>query len=345
MHKLKAYASSISSATPAETEETEYLKKQNRNPFALLQNLDDDDDDEDDPYAQTKEEREIVKHMSKEDKKKRKEVLQTYEQLNNNMYVFPKQSWRDTLRDPITEYSNSQLHKNSEGRKELTIEMFNIDSKRKDLIKQENELSYLIEQNTLRLIAIVRPYIDPVTRKHPPIEHIPATLTENPNALYQDILSQTKELIYIKNQYTNFTNQYELSREIRDLLNDSIMLTLEEQALERKLEFAREVNSHALRSTLARRKKNLEQVTLDVQTNKNLVKSGKVDSVISNGSSEEETQTVNQLFSIRFDQLLRNAPPAPPAQTAPLRLEDVPPTEAKKQKAAKSTNVKILTEA
>lgn len=329
MHKLKLHAATATTTVIDEDEKTK-IEKQNKNPFAILSLNDDSDDDSDDPYAETKEEKEIVKQMSKEDKKKRKEMLEKYEQINNNMYVFPKQTWGDMMRDPIGEYFATQLHKNSFGRKELTIEMFNIDSKRKDLIKQENELSYLIEQNTLRLANITFAYRDPKTGIVPPFELIPATLTDNPNALHHEILSQIKELISIRNQYSNLTEQYNLSREIRDLLNESIMLTMEESALERKLEFAREINSHALRSTILRRKKNLEQVTLDVQTNKNLLNSGKSSTSPLNVAINSDK--VNEMFSIRFAHLLNDKAPV---------IEDNDKSE--KNVVIVKTNKKVLT--
>lgn len=284
----------------------EEQKPKNKNPFAVLQDdSSSSSEEEDDTHLETEQAKQIYKKMTKKERKTHKEKIKQFENIHNPDYIFPNPTWSETLADPITTYDETRLHKYSSSRWKLTKDMLDIDVLRSNIIKEENEKSYLIEMNCMKLKEMVEPYVDE-NGNHPPFDMIPASLTSNPNALHNDILIQYRELTYIRKKYMDLTRQYESARGLWELLNDIISVSIETKFYKENEEIAKQLNSNALHLQLTKRKKYLENQILSVETNRILLDSGNIDSV----KQENNGDKAKEMFDLKFNSLL-NRPSVP----------------------------------
>jgi hypothetical protein len=331
MHKLKLAQTIQEASQPSE----EPLLAKDKNPFAALRESEsEEDEDYDDSYLNEKE-RYFYKRMTKAERKEHKRLLKEYENASDPLYEFPKPTIAERIADPIKTAKEMRLHKYSKSRNKLTYEMVTINARIKVVVEEQNQLSYMIDQKMLRLVELVRPYVD----EHgnvPDFEDIPPTLTENPYAMYQDILSQTKDLVTKQKDYADLKRQYEYSRDMRDLFSETIKISLEETRLKEKQEMVRELNSNALRETLVRRRKEMEDLVVAMEANRELINDGAVDHITTN-----RPEKVNDLFNVRFKYLVSHAPQQasqaavhhvvpPPPQQVSTQTPQVPSQQVKK---------------
>jgi hypothetical protein len=298
MHKLKQaqYKKQNEEKTGVEIIKTE-------NPFAALgqESSEEEDEDYDDKHLKSEKDRYLYKQMTKQERKEHKKILEEYDAIYNPLKVFPAQTWSDYFANPYLCNKAQRLHKDSVARRELNAELLAIDVKRKELLETESNLSHILNQKIEKLAKIAEPYADEEGNV-PQFDLLPATLTENPNALYIDILSQTKELASNQERIADLTRQYDITRELRDLLHQSISISIEEQRLERKHEISMQVNSEALRATLLKRKKNLEEMLLKTETNKILIQDGNVNNM---KHTEMNQDKIDTMFKLRFKTMIK----------------------------------------
>lgn len=298
MHKL-VLAQEAAEEEAAQTEAAQEMVK-HRNPFAPLE---ESTDDEDDTHLESlsEQDKKLFKNMTKEERREHKKQLEELENAYKPDYIFPKQTWWDTWESWSNEMDKTRLHDLSWSRHEYNKILLTLKVQRNDVNKKINQLSYTIDEKIKKLANLVLPFVDD-DGKYPPFDLIPSNMTDNPESLFHDILSETKQLASNQKTYASLTNQYDMNLELRDLFHDNIALEVEIQQLEKSKERIKSLNSDALRAALVKRRVSMMDLNTTVEEKKLLFKSGDNSDL----KTESTQDKANEMFNLRFASMLKS---------------------------------------